>query len=67
MGYLEVFEMNESGAGWVDVNDLPIGDVMAIEIELATNPKPVATLLCAMCLTPIPSGMGHSFCNKCNR
>jgi hypothetical protein len=66
MGYLEIFEMNENGAGWVNVNDLPLGEVMAIEIELATQPT-TAQLLCAMCLTPIPSGMGHSFCDRCNR
>lgn len=66
MGYLEVFEMNSNGAGWVDVNELPIGDVMELEIELATS-TPTVQLLCAMCLVPIPSGMGHSFCNRCNR
>jgi len=66
MGYLEVFEMNSNGAGWVDVNELPIGDVMELEIELATS-APAVQLLCVSCLVPIPSGMGHSFCNRCNR
>ena len=66
MSYLEIFEMNSNGAGWVDVNELPIGDVMAIEIELATQPT-TAQLLCVVCLVPIPSGMGHSFCANHNR
>lgn len=62
MANLEMFVMDSNGAGWVDVNDLPIGEVMAIEIELATNPKPAVQLVCPVCLAPVASGEGTSLC-----
>jgi hypothetical protein len=65
MSYLEIFEMNSNGAGWINVDDLPMGDVMAIEIELATQ-KPAVQMLCWNCLAPIPSGTGNA-CNKHKR
>ncbi len=61
MGYIEIFEMNSNGAGWTNLGDLPIGDVIEMEFELSTNPS--VQLLCAFCLVPIPTGSG-SACGK---
>lgn len=62
MSDIEIFEMNSNGAGWVSLESLPIGDILEIEIELATS-KPNAQMLCAVCLTPIASGTGFT-CSK---
>jgi hypothetical protein len=65
MSKLEFFEMSESGAGWTDINELPIGDV--IEIEIALSQKPAVQLLCGVCLVSIPSGTGFTTCEKHRR
>jgi hypothetical protein len=59
MSKLEIFEMNSNGAGWVDVNELPIGEIIEMEIELSTS-NPIVQMLCWNCLVPIPSGTGNA-------
>lgn len=63
MGYLEVFQMDNEGAGWVSLDELSIGDKMEIELSLMSN-TPAVQLLCVVCLIPIASGQGHSYCER---
>jgi hypothetical protein len=60
MGYCEIFQMTPDGAGWTNLDDLSIGDKVELELALMTEPK--VQLLCVVCLVPVPSGMGHSYC-----
>ena len=66
MGNLEVFTMNENGAGWVPLSTLPVSERIALEVEtdlasvgMSARPQ----LLCYTCSKPIASGMGSSFCS----
>lgn len=34
MGYIEIFRLNEQGAGWVDINDATPSELLDIEIGL---------------------------------
>lgn len=66
MGFIEVFVMNESGAGWKDLSELTTDERISLEVEvdlsLAGFSDPVQ-MLCYVCLTAIPSGTG----NACER
>jgi hypothetical protein len=62
MGYVEVFQMDNEGAGWVSLDALSIGDKVEIELSLMSNP--VVQLLCPVCLVPVASGQGTSLCES---
>jgi len=34
MGYIEIFRMNENGAGWVDLSEATPDEMLSIEIGL---------------------------------
>jgi hypothetical protein len=34
MGYIEIFRLDEQGAGWVDINDATPSELLDIEIGL---------------------------------
>ena len=34
MGYIEIFRLDEQGAGWVDINNATPSELLDIEIEL---------------------------------
>jgi hypothetical protein len=34
MGYIEVFTMNEEGAGWLDLSDVPAEVLLELELGL---------------------------------
>jgi hypothetical protein len=34
MGYIEIFRMNEDGAGWVDLSEATPDEMLSIEIGL---------------------------------
>ena len=34
MGYIEIFRMNEEGAGWVDLSEATPNEMLDIEISL---------------------------------
>ena len=34
MGYLEIFRMNENGAGWVDLSEASTAELLDIELGL---------------------------------
>lgn len=56
MGYIEIFEMNENGAGWKNLNE--VSDDVKLEIELGILTNDVK-ILCVNCLVEIPSGSGN--------
>ena len=58
MGYIEIFEMNENGAGFKSLEEISFGD--AIEIELALATPSAVQIACVICFTPIPQGTGNT-------
>lgn len=62
MDSLQVFTMDNDGAGWVPLDSLPFADKVELQLALDTNAP--MQLLCVVCLVPIPSGMGHCYCDK---
>ena len=54
MGYLEVFEMNENGAGWVSLEDASTSTKLDLELAILTNAE--MQMQCFKCHTPIPKG-----------
>lgn len=60
MGYIEFIDLDENGVTVTPLDELSIGDKLEVEINLAQG---AVTLLCLVCLTPVPSGMGHSYCS----
>ena len=59
MGYLEMISIDENGVTVTPVSEISIGD--EIETLMALEQK-AYTLCCVDCFKPIPSGMGHSYC-----
>jgi hypothetical protein len=59
MSDLTYTEITPDGVTTLPVSALPIGD--SIEIELALSMGNY-TLACVVCLVPIPSGLGHCYC-----
>lgn len=54
MGYIEVFEMNSEGAGWVSLENASANTKLDLELALITNAP--MQMLCFKCHTPIPRG-----------
>lgn len=54
MGYVKVFEMNENGAGWTDLEN--VSQSTKIDLEWALINKAPVQMLCFKCHTPIPKG-----------
>ncbi len=54
MGYIEVFEMNDKGAGWVSLDEASTST--KIDLEWAVMNKPVIRNLCFVCHTEINRG-----------
>jgi hypothetical protein len=54
MATLEIFEMNENGAGWVSLENASQSTKLDLELAIITN-APVQ-MLCFKCHTPIPKG-----------
>jgi hypothetical protein len=65
VGYLDVFIVDENGAGWKSISDLTAKerDELAVDVMLAEMNLQPAQLLCFTCLAPIPDGTGSSFCD----
>jgi hypothetical protein len=34
MGYIEIFQMNSEGAGWLDLSDIPAETLLELELGL---------------------------------
>jgi len=58
MGYIEIFEMNENGAGFKALEEISFGD--AVEIELALATPNAVQIACVICFTPIARGNGNT-------
>jgi hypothetical protein len=65
MGILDVFVVDENGAGWKSIFELTADErnELAVDVMLAEMNLQESTLLCFTCLTPIPDGTGSSFCD----
>jgi hypothetical protein len=59
MGYLEFTEITADGVTTKDISEISIGDEIEILFAL-----PQATLACVVCLAPVQSGLGHSYCPR---
>ena len=60
MSEMEIFVMNEKGAGWTPLSQLAFAD--RVELDLAVRSTTSVQLLCVVCGVNVPSGMGHSYC-----
>lgn len=58
MGYIEIFEMNENGAGFTNIDEMSFGD--KVELELALTTPNAVQVACVICFTAIPSGTGNT-------
>ena len=54
MGYIEVFEMNSNGAGWVDLENVSTSTLLDLELAILT--KAEMKMLCFKCHVEIPRG-----------
>ena len=54
MGYLEIFEMNSEGAGWVSLENASADTKLDLELAILTDAP--MQMLCFKCHTPIPRG-----------
>lgn len=58
---LEIFRIDENGAGWVSLENATISEKLDLELALATNAE--WQLSCYTCHIPIPDGFGP-YCEK---
>jgi hypothetical protein len=61
MGYLTFTEITPEGVTTKDISEISIGDEIETLMALDTR---AFTLACVVCLTPVQSGLGHSFCPR---
>ena len=62
MGYIEIFEMDENGAGWKNLDDLSFSD--KVELELAVTTSNQITACCFTCLKVITDLSNGYFCEE---
>lgn len=51
---LEIFRMNNEGAGWVSIDEATTSELLDLELAVVTS-APVQ-MMCFKCHTPIPRG-----------
>jgi len=61
MGYLTFTEITPEGVTTKDVSEISIGDEIETLMALEAGNF---SLACVVCLTPVQSGLGHSYCPK---
>ena len=54
MSSLEIFRLDEQGAGWVSLEDATTAELLDLELAIAFNAP--MQMLCFKCHTPIPKG-----------
>ena len=54
MSELEIFRLDEKGAGWVPLSEATVSE--KLELELAITFNAPMQMLCFKCHTPIPKG-----------
>ena len=52
MGYIEIFRINEDGAGWVDLSDATPSELLDLEIGLELEGSSVLPLVSNLFSTP---------------
>lgn len=60
MGYIEIFSIDENGAGWKNLNELSDSEKLDLELGILFDD---VKILCVNCLVEIPKGSG-SYCVK---
>ena len=45
MGYIEIFRMNDEGAGWVDLSEATPDELLTLEIGLELEGPPVLPIV----------------------
>ena len=61
MGYLTFTDITADGVTTKDISEISIGDEIETLMALEAG---AFTLACVVCLTPVQSGLGHSFCPR---
>ena len=61
MSDLTYTDLTPDGVTTLPVEALPIGDRIELELALAQGNY---SLACVVCLVPVPSGRGHSYCDR---
>jgi hypothetical protein len=51
---IEIFRLNEQGAGWVDIESATTAELLDLELAITFNAP--MQMLCFKCHTPIPKG-----------
>ena len=51
---IEIFRLNEQGAGWVSLEDATTAELLDLELAVTFNAP--MQMLCFKCHTPIPKG-----------
>ena len=67
MGYIEIISLDDDGVTIKNFDELTTDEKIEIDVEVSLQSAGLAKrtgLLCFTCLVPIPSGMGHSFCEQ---
>ena len=54
MSNVEIFSLNEQGAGWVSLEDATTSELLDLELAITFNAP--MQMLCFKCHTPIPKG-----------
>jgi hypothetical protein len=54
MSNMEIFRLDEQGAGWVDIESATTAELLDLELAIIT--KAPMQMLCFKCHTPIPKG-----------
>ena len=54
MSNIEIFRLNEQGAGWVSLEDATTSELLDLELAITFNAP--MQMLCFKCHTPIPKG-----------
>jgi hypothetical protein len=54
MSSLEIFRLDEQGAGWVSLEDATTAELLDLELSITFNAP--MQMLCFKCHTPIPKG-----------
>ena len=53
---LEIFRLDENGAGWVSLENATMSEKLDLDLAIATNAE--WQMLCVKCHKPIPNGVG---------
>ena len=64
MGFVEIISFDENGVTKKNLNELSFDERLSLEVDvdLALAGLEKTQLLCVTCYKPIPSGLGHSYC-----